>query len=386
MKVLHVIGDLDEKNGGTFTALCSIIKVLDELGLENFIITTEKEGSVIKNPILKNRYLKFQRSFPGRFTKSKLAKKWLKDNITGFDALFVHEIWGGLALDACLMALKKKVKYYIWPHGSLDPFDLQKKHFLKQIVGKLIVNNILLHAEHICCTSSLEKERIVYFGKKKQNGIVLPLSVNKPEGMIGKREKFREKYQLNNCLVYLFLSRINYKKGLELIIQSFAGLRDEGNWDIKKVKLVIAGIGSEQYTSKIKLLIAQLQLEDTVIFTGMLTGQEKEDAFSGSDIFLLPSMNENFGLSIVESLQSGLPVIISDNVYIHKEILAGHTCGWLCKFHKDSLMETLKLSSAVVDLKDYSKQAIIAGNKFLPEQIKINYKSSLPQLCNSNTY
>jgi glycosyltransferase involved in cell wall biosynthesis len=59
-----------------------------------------------------------------------------------------------------------------------------------------------------------------------------------------------------------------------------------------------------------------------VTFAGLLTGVMKQSALSIADAFILPSHQENFGLSIVEALSSGLPVLISDKVNIWREIVA----------------------------------------------------------------
>lgn len=383
MKLLHVIGELDARNGGTYTALLAIVNMLSELGHNNYVIATEKENQLIEASILYDNSMLFKRSFPKKFRKSTSGSKWMQEHIKEYDAIIIHEIWGGIGIDACKIAFNNKIDYHIWPHGSLDPFDLKKKFYLKKLIGEVIVHKLLCNAKYICCTSELEKERIENFGRKAENRIVLPLPVTKSNQFIGDRKKFRSKYGLNEQqTAYLFLSRIDYKKGLELIVLAFAELFKEGCLSIGKVKLFIAGTGTKKYIKKITTLISQHHLEETIIFVGMLTGQEKEDAFVGNDFFLLPSMNENFGLSIIESLQRGLPVIISDNVYIHKEIFKNGECGWLCEYSVESLKEAIVDSFNTKNIDQIKINAMESGKAFFPEKLKYLYKSVFSNIYN----
>ena len=66
--------------------------------------------------------------------------------------------------------------------------------------------------------------------------------------------------------------------------------------------------------------VEALGLSQRVLFTGMLTGEQRVAAFAEADVFTLPSYQENVGIAIIESLAARTPVIISDRVNIHPEI------------------------------------------------------------------
>ncbi|MQY59458.1 MAG: glycosyltransferase, partial [Clostridia bacterium] len=116
--------------------------------------------------------------------------------------------------------------------------------------------------------------------------------------------------------IILFLSRINFKKGLDILARAFgevARKRDD-------VYLVLAGPDNEGYGAKVRAWLQEEGALGRSIFTGMLLGEEKLAALRDSDIFVLPSYTENFGIAVVEAMACGLPVIISNKVNIWGEV------------------------------------------------------------------
>ena len=111
----------------------------------------------------------------------------------------------------------------------------------------------------------------------------------------------------------LFLSRIHPKKGLDLLVPAFARAA------LSDALLVIAGPGDEEYVAAVKKLIAEHGIGERVLFTGMLEGRARVEAFVDADLFVLPSYQENFGIVVAEALACGTPVVISDQVNIYPE-------------------------------------------------------------------
>jgi glycosyltransferase involved in cell wall biosynthesis len=110
----------------------------------------------------------------------------------------------------------------------------------------------------------------------------------------------------------LFLGRVHYGKGLEVLVPALAKMRR------KDAMLVVAGPDPTGYRATIESL-GRESLE-RIIFTGMIGGEERLAALRDADVLALPSFHENFGLAVVESLAAGTPVVISDQVYLHPEI------------------------------------------------------------------
>src|SRR5204863_6857014 len=131
----------------------------------------------------------------------------------------------------------------------------------------------------------------------------------------GAKEKFLAMYpQLQNTRVLLFLSRLHPKKGCDLVIDAFPRAH------ASHMALVLAGPDQIGWQRKLRERIARFDLAPRIVFTGMLEGEMKQGALVAADAFILPSHQENFGMSVVEALAAGLPVLISNRVNIWREI------------------------------------------------------------------
>jgi len=101
-----------------------------------------------------------------------------------------------------------------------------------------------------------------------------------------------------------------------LLVEAFsrvAGRRDD-------VHLVLAGSGDADYVMRIAGMLRDHGTSDRATITGQLDDEEKLAVLRDADVFVLPSYGENFGISVVEAMACGLPVLISDKVGIWREI------------------------------------------------------------------
>jgi glycosyltransferase involved in cell wall biosynthesis len=167
------------------------------------------------------------------------------------------------------------------------------------------------------------------------------------------KERLRLRYPyLKDKKIILFLGRIHWIKGLDILIKAYAQIVKERD----DIHLLMVGNDEGRYTKEVKKWLKRLRincvdygLEDRgyvdkakVTFTGMLIGTDKIAAYSGSDIFVLPSYSENFGMSAVEAMSCGLPVIISNKVAIYKEI-ERNKAGIIIDTNSKSLYRGIKL-------------------------------------------
>jgi glycosyltransferase involved in cell wall biosynthesis len=84
--------------------------------------------------------------------------------------------------------------------------------------------------------------------------------------------------------------------------------------------LVIAGDGDPVLVQSLHRQAQTCGVENSILWTGFLSGQAKFEAIADADVFVLPSYSENFGVAVVEAMSMGVPVIVTDQVGIHKEI------------------------------------------------------------------
>jgi glycosyltransferase involved in cell wall biosynthesis len=149
-------------------------------------------------------------------------------------------------------------------------------------------------------------------------GIVAPLGVDLREFQdLPAAGRFRERFpEIGQKQIILFLGRINFKKGLDLLAQAvFEVVRDR-----RVALLVVAGPENEGWSVRVKGWLQEAGILDHATFPGMLLGEEKLEVLRDAQMFVLPSYSENFGLAVVEAMACCLPVVISDKVNLWREV------------------------------------------------------------------
>jgi glycosyltransferase involved in cell wall biosynthesis len=129
--------------------------------------------------------------------------------------------------------------------------------------------------------------------------------------------------EIINNKYFLFLSRIDPKKGVDILLfayLNFANKQIENNLSFPM--LVIAGPGMDTVfgNSILKIVNSNEIFKKNVVFTGMLQKEVKWGALYGCEAFILPSHQENFGIAVVEALACNKPVLISNKINICREI------------------------------------------------------------------
>ncbi len=322
MNVLHVVHSADPNGGGVIEAILQFVRGQLDIGVNAEIASLDcPDDCFIKEPGITHYAI----GSGGGYGKSETVDNWLNDNISNYDGIIVHGLWQHHGVAVRKYALRYNVPYFVFTHGMLDPWFRKKyplKHLKKQVYWLLFGGNVLKDAKNVCFTCEEEKRlaegsfypyqckpAIVHLGLKE-----LDQDTN------GVKKCFYEEYpDLENEKLILFLGRIHEKKGVDHLLKAFAQLKSEGMTD--GYKLVMAGPpSSEEYLQELKGFVSENDIEDEVVWTGMLTGDRKWGAICAADVFVLPSHQENFGIAVAEALMNSVPVLISDKVNIWREI------------------------------------------------------------------
>ncbi len=237
-----------------------------------------------------------------------------------FDIVHIHGLYRFPQLIAGLTARKAGIPYLVQPHGTLDLVVFQKS--IRSIKAKLAYTRLfgfplLRNASAIYYTSDQEKNRGDFLHLNDStfvlpNGLDTKQFANRPT-----RGSFRIKYSLENRPMILFAGRINFKKGLDVLVSAFSKIVNQ----YQDAILVLAGPDNEGYGDYIRAIARTMNIgEQQLIFTGMLQMRELLEAYVDADVFVLPSYGENFGLTVVEAMACGCPVIVSDKVGIAGDI------------------------------------------------------------------
>jgi glycosyltransferase involved in cell wall biosynthesis len=319
MRVLHVVGALDPYIGGSTTAAIDTCGHLRRHGVDAVVAGTWDDPSAadyITNKWPGLPVHGFTRQSPRHYWNSSGLRRWMRAEVGAFDLVCVHGVFKFPFVDAARAARARGVPYVVQPHGSLDPYDLQKHRSLKALFGPAVVRPLLGAAAGVIVTAEREAQRLVTFGARPRVQ-ALPLAVpGPPERPSGGRA--RRKFGLGDeAEVVVFFSRIDPKKGLERLLEACASLRPaRPNLRL----LVVGGAEDPDYVRRVHDVARRLAVDDIVTWAGFLLGAEKWDALAAGDVFALPSDNENFGMVVVEALLAGTPALISDEVYLGDDL------------------------------------------------------------------
>ena len=288
------------------------------LGNDVHIYTTNQDGlgtlAVITDSAVQQdgvwiRY--FQIQHPRYLSTSLPLARALKEKIPGVDIVHIHSLYLFHTVVTAFYCEKFRIPYVIRPHGTLDPYIYNRHRFRKMIVEILFQNRILRCASGIHFITEEEKmlaEEYTY----GTPGFVVPLGLDIDEyaKKPAKRELFSRFPELNGKKIILFLGRVNFKKGLDILIGAFAAIarkRDD-------VHLLIAGPDDSGYGKKVTAWLKKENVYIKTTLSGMLHGEEKLEALIYSSVFVLPSYSENFGIAVLEAMACGLPVVVSEKV------------------------------------------------------------------------
>jgi len=229
------------------------------------------------------------------------------------DIVHLHTLWHPLNAIARKTCQRSGRKYALMPHGMLDPYSLRQKRWRKQIYLAAVERRNLQEACRVIFTTDYEQKAARQSLPWLAPGEVIPLGADCPpdgnrEACAGIFIKLFPKIAARRCL--LFFGRIHPKKGIERLLNALPKIIGEH----PEALLVIAGGGDPKYVRHIKELVQVGELEHHVLFTGFLESQAKWGALSCAEIFVLPSSQENFAISMAEAMHMGLPVVISNKV------------------------------------------------------------------------
>ena len=321
MHVLQVIPSVSTVHGGPSQVLALLEQGLCAQGVSVTTATTDDDGPACRlgpdAPLEANgaKRIYFRKWFD--FYKVAPAMlPWLWRNVRAFDVLHIHSLFSFASVAAGLIASGRGVPYIIRPLGTLSHYGLtQRRPWLKRLSLALLERRILGRAAAVHFTSEAEWEEAKLMNLPLR-GVVIPLGVQaKPRG--DAQLLLRDYPALVHGQVVLYLSRLDPKKNIEGLLRAFVAVRSQRG----DVMLVVAGGGQPEYTRSLKKLAQSLGLEPNVVWLGHVGGARKAAAFAAAQVFVLPSLSENFGVAGVEAMLAGVPCIFGHGVAIAGEAM-----------------------------------------------------------------
>jgi glycosyltransferase involved in cell wall biosynthesis len=260
--------------------------------------------------------------------RQKLAKR-----LATADVIHIHGLWEEHCVSAARASRALRIPYVLSAHGMLDQWALGNKRAKKAVYAALIEKTNIQKAACLHALTRAEAEDYRRFGATNPIAII-PNGVRVPEGITSSR--FLQEFpHLRDQRIVLFLGRIHYKKGLDLLVDSWRQVTRE----IPGAHLVLAGPDFENTRIKVERQVHELGLSDRVTFTGMLSGPLKWSALAASELFVLPSYSEGFSMSVLEAMAMAKPVLVTRQCNVPE--VSTHGAGWTIEPEQAALTNAL---------------------------------------------
>ena len=228
----------------------------------------------------------------------------IHSQLQGSELVHIHELRSFLSASAARAAADLGIPYVVSAHGGLRHLG---KKTAKTIFDGLWGKKIARGAATMIAVSSVEEADARSFGVEPNRIRLLPNAIRVEDfSELPERNAFRSRWNLGDGKIVLFLGRLHWIKGADLLLRAFHAAHSAH----PEIQLVIAGPDDGQ-EAQLRREVSQLKLERSVTFTGYLGQPEKLEALTGSDVTVVPSRSEVFALTAVESLMCGTPVLLS---------------------------------------------------------------------------
>jgi glycosyltransferase involved in cell wall biosynthesis len=316
MRILHIIPYMHPRAGGPPVAVEKFIQESNSLGCVSEILTTSLfcDGDV---SALLERLNAFARTTclahnGAELLFSQTARQKIIEKIHSADIVHVHTLWNPLNTLARRGCANNSRPYVLMPHGMLDPYSLKVKRWRKLTYFWVAERKNLRAAQRLIYTTPEEAEFATRQICHLPKSAVVPLGGDAPSAPLEDlAAQFLNKFPVaRGRRQVLFLGRLDFKKGLDRVFTALPSVLAA----FPDLLVTIVGEGSPTFVRRLTKLAAAAGFEQNVLMTGILNGPLKWGAYASAELFLLPSRQENFAITVAEAMQMGLPVIISDRV------------------------------------------------------------------------
>ena len=345
MRISHFLlnGSLDPKFGGpTYSVPIQCIGVQRkgaDVSLAVYEASKPFEDSLIESGVKMINLPNPQNQF--QFSWATNLKKYLAGCQDLPNILHFHGVWMPSDLYVAQFGLKHNIPYVINPRGDLEIARINYnkwKHIKKKIAWKLYAKRIVEKAACIVATSEQERDSIRILGCKTPVAVI-------PNGI--ELEHFPNEIVHNHGekKILLFLSRVNPIKGIEYLIEAWGQLPKDLRLDWE---LHIAGNSDpEDYIYTLVKKVNRLGLQESIKFVGPIVGEDKMRKYQDSNLFILPTLNENFGNVLAEAMMCECPVITTKNA--PWGCLIEDKCGWWIDLSIENIVKALLESMSLSD-------------------------------------
>lgn len=254
-------------------------------GMENRKWSVEME-EINHYTFLKSKTIIIRKRFDDRYVFIPTGVEKALNEI-GPDIVFAME-YNPTILRAVHWCRKKKIPFISWTDGTLN----SEKNIGK--VQRMSRSYIVKRAAAFVASSTASREAQIAYGAEKKKCFISYLTVDI-------KKYLREKTDYSGKQL-LYVGSLIQRKGLDLLLPALAQTSED-------IRFVIVGEGQEK--ELLEKQAAELGIASRIEFKGYVEGEPLRELYSSSDVFILPTREDCFGLVILEAMCASLPVISS---------------------------------------------------------------------------
>lgn len=355
-KTVHLIPSIAEESSGPTYSVTSLIRSLNKLGAASTLVALDWKPLSTFHPFLKSFPIGIG---PKRLGRSPAMKRWLMTECLkgSFKVIHNHGMWQINSIYSSQVANAAGISYVSSPRGALSQWAMNHGSRWKKVFWLMLQRPALERSSCFHATASTELGDIRRLGFK-QPVAVIPNGIDIPEA---------SSFPKLSPRTLLFLGRIHPVKGLDLLLPAWKAIENRfPDWQLKIVGIDGGYGGKVGYAQEMKELASSLRIRRAE-FVGEVRGNEKQKLLQQSELFVLPSYSENFGVSVAEALAAGTPAIVTKGAPWQN--LNRFNAGWHVNTDVESIVESFKIAlslppAALIEMGENGRKMMIEYNSW----------------------
>jgi glycosyltransferase involved in cell wall biosynthesis len=329
MHAIHVVPNIIREASGPSYSVPALCRALADQGIEvELHIVGKPHGDVAPNFKLISHFE--LPTFP-RIIISPGMRRSLRELARHANIMHNHSLWMMPNVYPADAVKNTKCKLMTSPRGTLSEWALNRSRFKKKIMWWLFQKAAVEKSHCMHATALSEYDEIRNLNLKMPVAII-PNGVDIPD-----IPKDLKKAESSRKLLYL--GRIHPKKGVDILIKAWRSIQAKfPDWQLDIVGPI------DEYGESMKKLAKEIGT-DRVQFPGPVYGSSKDRIYFDSDLFVLPTHSENFGMVVAEALAHGVPAVVSKGAPWRD--LDKKQCGWWIDIGETQLSDCLKNSMMI---------------------------------------
>ena len=269
----------------------------------------------------------------GAWLRNRALQSRFHGTLRDIEGLHIHGLWELSTAVAARAARARALPYIVSAHGMLERWALKNKLWKKRLYSALVERANLRGAACLHALTHAEAGDYRRYGCRNPIAVI-PNGVRLPE-TLSSSAFLAQHPSLKGKRIVLFLGRIHFKKGLDLLIPAFKALISRH----PEAHLVLAGPDFEGTRARVAAQIAEEGIGNHVLFAGMLRDELKWSALAAAECYVLPSYSEGLSVSVLEAMGVGLPVVITEHCNLPE--VAELEAGWVVAAERGPLESAL---------------------------------------------